>query len=233
MDTLPKQDGLPGENESWTVYRDYLLTLQQKDNFFERGKGAISWLQGEALNRCVTSKKLKHGQYTKLLAAIKMKKTTAYNCRRIAASFIYEYACRNGYSKMLEKLGWTTIGRKMDLVNDAPEFGGDDIPDSTDTDDLPTTKGQKVDPIKSTEPSNDTKVDPSPKVTYENVDDQLQELFLVARGISRMPQPAIELDHAKKIYHNMRTKAVQVIGLLNKILKNAEKEIRKIEKSAA
>ena len=222
---LPAPSDLPPENQPWTVYRDFMLSLKKADNFFERGKGQISWLQGECLNRAVASNKLKRGDYKKLLKEIGWTKSTGYNCRRIAQRFDFSEACRYGFTEMLRKLNWSTLDTRFKLQTDAPEFDDPEECKSKDTD-----KGQLIDPSPSRKRSrkhrsSSTKI----KVDYENVDKHLDNLLAVAQGIEAMPRPAIELAEARKVYESLRRKLTKIIDVLGKAYDAADAESAKLK----
>ena len=214
---LPDDGDVPKANQSWTVYRDYLKGLIQHDNFFERGKGFLSWLQGTVLTLCVESKKLKRGEYSMLLAAIKMKRGTAYNCRRIAKAFMPDRARTLGYTAMLRALGLATLDDRHDLAHEAPEFIDDDGDgNSTPEDQEIGANGKK-------------KTKKISKVTHANVGAVLSKMKDAAKSIKKMPTPKIELDEALKVYQQIRTDAEMIRGFLGQIIANADKKIATIK----
>lgn len=219
---LPDQKDVPKENQSWIVYRDYLKTLSAHDNFFERGKGFLSWLQGTALTLCIESKQLKRGQYTKLLKAIKMKRGTAYNCRRIAKTFLPNRAAKYGYTEMLRMLGLATLDDRHDLVHDAPE-------DSDQSDATPGKRQQ----IGAKGKCKGKGKGSAPKVTYENVGARFAKMKDAAKAIKKMPDPKIELDEALRVYQQIRTDCEMIRGFLQQIMDKAETKIAKIQPQAA
>ena len=79
---------LPAEGQKLTVYADFLLKLQARQDFFSRNLGYSSWLQGKILN--MARKRCKRGEWGKFLATIEvgpgktLKPGTARLCRRIA-----------------------------------------------------------------------------------------------------------------------------------------------------
>lgn len=214
LSDLPDEDGLPKENQTWTAYRDYLQGIRKDANFFERGKGWISWLQGEVLNRCVTSKKLKRGEYSQLLKAIGMQKGTAYNCRRIAANFSPGVARVKGFSEMLRILKWETLDKRHDLEQDAPEL--DDTGSAV-------SSSQKNNP-KSTNPTNPKSV--KSVVNYENHKAKFSSLVDLATAASKFQiDPSVELGDAEKYYDAIRTEAEKARRRIVKTIQRAEQEL--------
>lgn len=226
LSDLPKVDDLPAENQSWMVYRDWLKSIQTDSNFFERGKGWISYLQGEVLNRCVASKKLKRGDYTKLLKSIGMKKGTAYNCRRIAARFGPREARKKGFSEMLRILKWETLDERGDLTHDAPEF--DDV-ETSDIEETPEPgKGQNFHPNR-----NRPKAPKPPTVNYDNHGSKLKTLVTLARNLSKFQiDPPVELADAESYYDAIRTEAEKAKRLLVKAIGIATRELKGLGKAA-
>ena len=212
---LPDDGDVPKANQSWAVYRDYLKGLIPHDNFFERGKGILSWMQGTALTLCVESTKLKRGEYSKLLADIKMKRGTAYNCRRIAKAYMPDRARTLGYTAMLRALGLATLDDRHDLSHEAPEF--DEVGDnSTPGNDQEIGAGKKKNKKTS-------------KVNHKNVGAILDKMKDAAKAVKKMPDPKIELDEALKMYQKIRTDAEMIRGFLQQIIKNADKKIATIK----
>lgn len=212
LSALPTEDSLPKENQTWTAYRDYLQGIRKDANFFERGKGWISWLQGEVLNRCVTSKKLKRGEYSQLLKSIGMQKGTAYNCRRIAANFPPEVARVKGFSEMLRVLKWETLDKRHDLERDAPELD-DTGPTGSSSQIINPNKGRPKS-VKSL------------AINYENHKSKFSSLVDLATAASKFQvDPPVELADAEKYYDAIRTEADKARRLIAKTIKRAEKEI--------
>jgi hypothetical protein len=101
-------DDLPADGKGEEVYLRYLISLRGTAECWDRGKGWISWLQGQALNRLVNSirsRTCKYGAYGRVRKRIGMTQTTAWYCRQIAARCTADEARTLGYVAMLRLLG--------------------------------------------------------------------------------------------------------------------------------
>lgn len=111
---------LPSEGQKLTVYADFLLKLQTRQNFFSRNLGYSSWLQGKVLN--MARKKCKRGKWGKFLATIEvapgktLKPGTARLCRRIADLVEESQAKKKTFTEMLAMV-YPSFARE--LKNDA------------------------------------------------------------------------------------------------------------------
>ena len=113
---------LPDEGQKLTVYADFLLKLQARQDFFSRNLGYSSWLQGKVLN--MARKKCKHGKWGKFLATIDvgpgktLKPGTARLCRRIADLVEENQAKKKTYIEMLAMI-YPSFAKE--LKNDAED----------------------------------------------------------------------------------------------------------------
>lgn len=218
-DGLPSPDALPGENEQWTVYRDFLKSLRSADLLFERSKGYLSWIQGTVLNLCVESSLLRKGQYARLLDHVGMKRATAYNCRRIAQSFTSDTARRYGYTQLLHKIAARgPLWDRVDLVRDAPEHEEDDL--------IPAPQSPK-----RQENGAPPKMRPV-QVTYDNVKSHLRKLGAVVNAILTMPDPKVELRDARATFELIRTECESLRGALRKVMRRAEQKIEMLSRAS-
>ena len=71
----------PKANQPIEYYQKFLQHIDPMIGLFEIRLGYLRWLQGTALEEAITSRKVKHGQYGRLLYLLGLSKSTAYNCR--------------------------------------------------------------------------------------------------------------------------------------------------------
>lgn len=102
---------LPGEGQPLQVYAEFLMNLRGQMEFFDRGKGWISWLQGKALLRA--RKVAKRGTWGPFLKKVRIKPTTAAYLLTIAENYSAEQAKAKGYSEMLREQ-YLCYARKLD-----------------------------------------------------------------------------------------------------------------------
>jgi len=112
---------LPKAGQETEVYIKFLQSLQATVGFFDRSKGHISWIQGQALLRARKVCK-KPGDWSAFLKAIHMEPTTAKHLRRIGHEFSEAQTMELGYTEMLRRIypGYRD-NLKDDLAKDKDE----------------------------------------------------------------------------------------------------------------
>jgi hypothetical protein len=133
-DVLSSLPACPPEGSTRTQYEKYLLSLRAPAGKFERGLGWLSFLQGMALERFMSSPKCKRGDYKRILEKVGLKPGTAYNVRRIYRAFKdkQDEARQKGYTEMLQELGLANKKDPTDKEEKPPKV--DDAPEETETD---------------------------------------------------------------------------------------------------
>ncbi len=134
-------------------------------SLFEVRLGFIRWQQGTALEEAISSKKVKHGDYKRLLKLLNMSKSTAYNCRKIAQIIPLVNARRLGYSEMLRIAG---------ILND--EVEEIETYDEDENENFDLTLADEEDEGES----------PLPNITYHNFLPKLENVRDTLDAISQM-----------------------------------------------
>lgn len=199
---------VPKRNQKPKVYLKALQDLhtqigfesRNESDFWGRGKGWISYQQGQILNLLKESKQCKHGMYTKTVEQIGMSIKTAYNCRRIAKAFDAKHARSLGYTKMLRGLGWESVDTAGDLddgcgPNNAevsrPQKGG---------------KGRNIKPTRKPK-----------KITPDNLPQRMKAMISMANDIRAMPPAKMKRHDAIEFYENRVSEIQLLTEALDKI----------------
>lgn len=157
----------PKANQPVEYYQAFLQHLNPMVDLFEIRLGYIRWLQGTALEQTISSRKVKHGQYGRLLSLLEMSKSTAYNCRMIARQIPEVNARRLGLCEMLRIAG---------LLNDQVEEFHDHDDDDDDDFDLNIVDNDEYD-------KGDA---PLPNISYHNFLPKLEAVRDTLDAIARM-----------------------------------------------
>lgn len=205
---------MPKDHQTPAVYITALKDLHQQSSWnkqrqtdvWDRGKGWISFQQGQILNLIIESNKCKHGDYGKVLQTVGLKEGTAYNCRRIAKKYSEKHAKIYGYSVMLKGLGWESIDTKADL----PDDGLRKVPDSKKK----TTR----------KPRN---------IKADNLKKHLAKMLETAKGIQAMDLVHLGRDDSRVLYEETIAELIQVRRVIEKTEADFKKRIVKLLKAAA
>ncbi len=205
----------PKKNQPVEYYQKFLQHLDPMIGLFEIRLGYLRWLQGSALEEAISSRKVKHGQYGRLLKLLDMSKSTAFNCRKIAQKIPLVNARRFGYSAMMRICG---------LLNDSVDEL-DSVDDNDDKDfDLTLAENEDFDEGEK----------PLPSITYHNFLPKLENVRDTLEAISQMDYATESRDDAVKHYLSAQKAITQIKKHCLKVEKLLAKRIsvnRKVRKS--
>jgi hypothetical protein len=195
----------PKANQPVEYYQNFLQHLEPVVGLFEIRLGYIRWLQGTALNEAIESRKVKHGEYGRLLVLLQMSKSTAYNCRVLAKQIPLVNARKLGYSEMLKIAG---------LINDqVQEFT--DYEDDDSEFDLSVTD----------EPEYDEGTQPLPNITYHSFLPKLESVRNTLEAICQMDYGTESPEQALERYLEAQKHLTQIKRFCSKVEKMVNKRI--------
>lgn len=176
----------PKKNQPIDYYSAYLQHIDPMLSLFEIRTGYLRWIMGAALEEAISSRKVKHGQYGRLLKLLDLSRSTAYNCRAIAKQIPAINARRLGYSVMLRMCG---------LLNDAVE-------------DFESHEDREEDDFDLNVVGDDEEYDegerPLPTITYHNFLPKLLNVRNTLDAIASMDYAAESREDAVKRYLEAR-----------------------------
>lgn len=205
----------PKPNQPMDYYQGYLQHLSPMIGLFEIRVGYLRWLQGSALEEAVSSRKVKHGQYGRLLTLLDMSRSTAYNCRAIAKQIPLVNARRLGYSEMLRMCG---------LLNDQIEEFESCEEDNEEFDLTIVEEDEAYDEGEA----------PLPSITYHNFLPKLLNVRNTLEAISQMDYAAESREDAMKQYLEAKKHVQHIQRHCSKVEKLLTKRIgtnRKVRRS--
>lgn len=195
----------PKANQGIEYYQKFLQHLSPMVDLFEIRLGYIRWLQGTCLEEAIISRKIKHGQYGRLLTLLGMSKTMAYNCRMIAKQIPIVNARRLGYSEML-----TICGLLNDQQQEVPDYN-----DAADDDDYDLSLVDDDD--------FDQGEQPLPAISFHNFLPKLQAIRDTLDAIAQMDYGAESREESLERY-------LEAQGYIQKIKRHCSRVERMIDK---
>lgn len=188
---------VPKENQPLDYYRKYLRHLDPMLNILEIRLGYLRWLQGTALLHAIESRRVKRGEYGKLLKQLGISKATAFNCRKIALGIPRVNAEKLGYSEMLR-----IVGILKDVVDDEEAAVG--------------SASSLIDEDIAPEGEN-----PLPRVTFHNFVEKLQHARDVLTAMTELEYAPASREDALRRY----TDAKEQIRLIKKLCSDLDQRL--------
>jgi len=186
----------PKENQPLDYYRKYLRHLDPMLNILEIRLGYLRWLQGTALLHALESRRVKRGEYGKLLNQIGISKPTAFNCRKIAMGVPRVSAEKLGYSEMLRAVGI--------------------LKDQVDEEDAASESTTMLDEV-----IIDGVENPLPRVTFHNFVEKLHHARDVLAAMTELEYAPASSEDALQRYGE----ALEQVQSIKKLCSNLDKQL--------